>query len=170
MPAPLNNKFWSLRNKHGRNMIFNSPDTLWEAACEYFLWCDENPWYKYEALKSGELAGEIISIPKTRPYTIEGLCLYLGISRDTFYKYTNAFWEEDGEGYSDIIARIRDVIYTQKFEGAAVGAFNANLISRELGLVERKQIEQQQQQEPELTLEEIEAELTRLRQVTSNTH
>lgn len=170
MPAPAHNQFWKLRCKHGRNKIFSSPASLWEASCEYFQWCDSNPWYKFEALKGGELAGEIISIPKTRPYTIEGMCLYLGVSRDTFYSYTHTYWEGEGEDFSDIIARIRDLIYTQKFEGAAIGAFNANLISRELGLIERKQIEQQQQQEPELTLEEIEAKLTRLREVTNYIH
>ena len=32
------NKFWLARSSHGRNPIFESPDELWNAACEYFEW------------------------------------------------------------------------------------------------------------------------------------
>jgi hypothetical protein len=32
-------------------------------------------------------------------------------------------------------------MFTQKFSGAAVGIFNANIISRDLGLIDKKQID-----------------------------
>ena len=35
---------WMLRSKHGRDKLFATPELLWDAACEYFQWCDENPW------------------------------------------------------------------------------------------------------------------------------
>ncbi|WP_347174524.1 hypothetical protein [Parabacteroides goldsteinii] len=47
MAASKNNQFWKLRSKHGRDILFSSPEFLWSAACEYFDWCDENPWYLY---------------------------------------------------------------------------------------------------------------------------
>lgn len=47
MAASKNNQFWKLRSKHGRDTLFSSPEFLWSAACEYFDWCDENPWYLY---------------------------------------------------------------------------------------------------------------------------
>lgn len=28
---------------------FPLPELLWEAACEYFQWCDENPWLSKKA-------------------------------------------------------------------------------------------------------------------------
>ena len=43
MAAPKGNQFWMLRSKHGRDKLFATPEALWEAACEYFQWCDENP-------------------------------------------------------------------------------------------------------------------------------
>ena len=45
------------------------------------------------------------------------------------------------DGYSNIIRTIGNIIFAQKFEGAAVGLYNANIISRDLGLAEKKEIE-----------------------------
>ena len=52
MAAPKGNQFWKLRSKHGRDKLFATPDLLWQAACEYFEWCDKHPWYKSEAIKN----------------------------------------------------------------------------------------------------------------------
>lgn len=52
MAAPEGNRYWELREKHGRNKIYEAPEQIWEAACEYFQWCDDNPWYKNEAVKA----------------------------------------------------------------------------------------------------------------------
>ena len=54
MAAPLGNQFWKLRSKHGRDYLFATPEALWEAACEYFNWCDGHPWRKNEIVKSSE--------------------------------------------------------------------------------------------------------------------
>ena len=43
MSSPACNQFWKQRSKHGRDMLFASPTLLWEAACEYFEWCEDNP-------------------------------------------------------------------------------------------------------------------------------
>ena len=51
MAAPTGNKFWMLRSKHGRDKLFSTPELLWEAACEYFQWCDENPWLSKKAVQ-----------------------------------------------------------------------------------------------------------------------
>lgn len=137
MAAPAGNKFWQNRSKHGRDKLFATPELLWNAAEEYFQWCDDNPWHKSEAIKSGELAGKIIEIPTKRPYTITGFLLYINASKN--------FWEEfklaNHQDFLGIIEEIENVIYTQKFEGAAVGAFNANIIARDLGLKEKSEVD-----------------------------
>jgi hypothetical protein len=137
MSAPRGNKFWKLRSKHGRDTLFATPDMLWEAACEYFTWCDKNPWKKQEAIKSGDNAGTLISVPTQRPYTMSGLCIYL----DCNQAYFRQFKERCGEDFSTVITRIEEIIETQQFEGAAVGAFNANIIARKLGLADKKELE-----------------------------
>lgn len=134
MAAPTGNQFWKLRSKHGRDKLFATPDLLWEAACEYFEWCDENPWYKNDALKSGDSAGEIIKIPTARPYTLTAFMLYIDASEE----YWREFKKADHQDFFGVITQIEQVIYTQKFEGAAVGVFNANIIARDLGLADNQ--------------------------------
>ena len=138
MGAPKGNQFWKLRSKHGRDKLFASPELLWDAACDYFQWCDENPWVKSEAIKSGDLAGTIVRIPTARPYTLTGLCLYLDCNSKYFTEF-EANLKESDKDFSEVITRIRETIYSQKFEGAAVGAFNANIISRDLGLADKQE-------------------------------
>lgn len=140
MAAPKNNKFWQLRTKHGRDKLFATPDLLWTAATEYFQWCDDNPWIKNEAIKSGDLAGEIVKIPTSRPYTMTALCLYLDVNTKYFYDFKNNL-KEDDKDFSEVITRIEETIYSQKFEGASVGAFNANIIARDLGLSDKKELD-----------------------------
>ena len=42
--------------------------------------------------------------------------------------------------YFGITTRIRDIIYDQKFTGAAAGLLESNIIARELGLVDKKDV------------------------------
>jgi hypothetical protein len=79
MSAPSGNQFWKLRERHGRELEYRTPEELQPEVFGYFEWCDDNPWYKNEAIKSGEKVGEIVKVPTARPYTITGLCIYLGI-------------------------------------------------------------------------------------------
>jgi len=68
------------------------------------------------------------------PYTKSGLFLFLGIDINTWDLY------KDREDFIHITSRIEQIIYTQKIEGAAVGAFNQNIVARELGLAEKTEI------------------------------
>lgn len=136
MAAPKGNQFWKLRNKHGRDKLFASPQLMWEAACEYFEWCDNNPWVKNEVIKGGDMAGTIVAVPTTRPYTLSGFMFYAG-AEESYWRHFKAEGHHD---YSPVIKKIEAVIDTQQFEGASVGAFNANIIARKLGLADRSDI------------------------------
>lgn len=130
MSAPKNNAFWKLRSKHGREKIFSDPKLLWEAAEEYFTHTDKRKWVKKDWV--GKDAFEVERETET-PYTISGFCLYVGASRN----WWTEFKKTASQDFLVVIARIEDVMYTQKFEGAAVGAFNQSIIARDLGLVEK---------------------------------
>lgn len=134
MAAPIGNQFWKLRTKHGRDKLFSTPDLLWDAACEYFEWCDENPW-KSVKIKTRDNGGETEESPTQRPYTLSGLTLYLNCNQG----YFSEFKKTCDKDFSDIITRIEEIIETQQFEGAIVGAFNANIVSRKLGLVDKQE-------------------------------
>jgi hypothetical protein len=138
MSAPIGNKFYLKRSKHGRDKLFESPEMLWEAACEYYEWCDKNPWIKYEAIKSGDRAGELIPIPTQIPYTLTGLLRYLGIDENTWQRYRS---EESYKDFWAVIYMCDKIIYDNKYCGAAVGAFNANIIARDLGLADKSQLD-----------------------------
>lgn len=129
MAAPAGNQFWKNRTKHGRDKLFSSPEILWEAACEYFEWCEENPLYEID-YRGKDL--EKVHLPKMRAFTWAGLELYLDIQSFRDYKTKPEY-----KDFSQVISQIENVMYTQKFEGAAAGFLNANIISRELGLADR---------------------------------
>jgi hypothetical protein len=134
MAAPKGNRFWEARSSHGRNPIFGSPDELWSACAEYFDWIEDNPLYETKAFAfQGAVTQE--AIPKMRAMTIIGLCLFLDIDRSTWYALKSK------EGFSDITTRAEEVIYNQKFSGAAADLLNANIIARDLGLKEQSQVE-----------------------------
>ncbi len=133
MSAPLGNQFWKNRSKHGRDALFATASVLWDAACEYFQWCDENPWYRTDF--KGKDADRV-EIPTARPYTLSGFTLHCDVSES----YFRVFKQTASEDFLTVIARIEQVIYTQKYEGAVVGAFNANIISRDLGLADKVQV------------------------------
>ena len=69
-----------------------------------------------------------------RAMTIAGFCLFARITRDTFNRY------EKDKAYSDICALIKEVIYTQKLEGAAADLLNPAIVARELGLADKKDV------------------------------
>ena len=133
MSAPKLNQFWKLRSKHGRDLIFSTPEILWEAAVQYFEATDARKWKKKDWV--GKDAIEVERETET-PYTISGLCLYLDVSREWWNKFKN----ENREDFLQVLTRIENIIYTQKFEGASVGAFNASIIARDLGLKEQTDI------------------------------
>lgn len=91
---------------------------------------------KKEPVKSGNFVGTIIDVPTQRPYSFTGFLLYIKASKN-FWREFKAAGHKD---FLEIIGVIEDVIETQQFEGAVVGAFNANIISRKLGLEDRQAI------------------------------
>jgi hypothetical protein len=140
--APVGNKFWELRAKHGRDRLFATPKLLWEAAIAYFSWCEENPLWETDF--RGKDATEV-KIPKMRAFTISGLCIYMNVSVDylTAFRQSLVGRNDDlSRDFSDVINRIYDTAYTQKFTGAAAGFLNPNIIARDLGLTDKQEIKQ----------------------------
>lgn len=125
MAATEGNQWWRLRATHGRDLIFSSPELLWSACCEYFEVTDERKWKKKDWV--GKDADEVMRETDT-PYTKSGLYVFLDIDRKTWDLYAGR------EDFIPVVTRVEQIIWTQKFEGASVGAYNANIIARELGL------------------------------------
>lgn len=154
MAAPEGNDYWRRRTTHGRKAIFTTPISLWEAALEYFDYAIENnKWYKQDFIRGGEIAGHIVQLETVAPFTLHGLTLFLGVNTGFWHEFkksktvreapkANIFDLDDNdnaEDFSIVITRIEDIIFKHKFDGAAVNAFNANIISRDLGLIDKQQ-------------------------------
>ena len=137
MVAPKGNQFWKLRTKHGRDRVINEPDVLLKACYEYFEACNKHSWYQKDAIRSGKNVGEIISIPTQRPYTLVGLCVFIGIDKTTWYN-----WKEKAEqDFINVITHVEDIIQQNQIEGATVGAYNHNIIARLVGLADKQEHE-----------------------------
>jgi len=134
MAAPAGNDFWKLRSKHGREMLFSSPTILWEACCEYFEQTSKRVWSEKHWV--GKDANEVTKDTAV-PFLISGLCIFLDIDRQTWKNYGT---KEEYKDFFAITKKVNEIIYTQKFEGAAVGAFNPVIIARDLGLTERTDV------------------------------
>lgn len=137
MGAPKGNRFWELRTSHGTDRIFSEPTIMWDACVEYFTWCEENPLEEQDWV--GKDGNEVIK-NKMRAFTYSGLSLFLGVNSKYFSQFEASIVgrEDDlSKGFSSVLSRIRDTIYTQKFEGAAAGLLNQNIIARDLGLSDK---------------------------------
>lgn len=130
----IGNNFWELRSRHGSKKLFETPKLLWEAACEYFQWIKENP---LQETKVFHASGQITKteVPLLRAMTLRGLCFYLNCN-DAYFRQFKANLPKGEKGFSTIIQDIEDIIYDQKFQGAAANLLNANIIARDLGLAE----------------------------------
>jgi len=134
MSAPKGNQFWKLRSKHGRDKLFESPELLWESACEYFKWCEDNPLFE---TKPFAFQGVITTteIPLMRAMTLSQLCFYLNCN-EAYFRNFKAQLPKGEEDFNTVIHDIEQTIYNQKFQGASANLLNANIIARDLGLKE----------------------------------
>ena len=135
MSAPKRNQFWKLRNKHGRSKRFASPEQLWEVACEYFAYCDRTPWKAIKNKTKGDIKEKEESHTQS-PYSLTGLMAFLDVSSSYWLK----FIEGANEDFFPVITRIENIIRTQQLEGAIVGAFNPNIVSRIIGLSDKQKV------------------------------
>lgn len=127
------NQLWKKRKTHGKPKKFKTPESLWKAACKYFVWCEENPIWE-QVLVTNRGSYRRVNVPHMRAMTIGGLCFFLGISNVTYTNYRNR------KGFDQICADIDAVIYEQKLTGAAAGMLNPMVIIRELGLKEKAEL------------------------------
>lgn len=116
MAAPEGNQFWRLRASSGPKLKYETDEQLLADCEDYF-----------------EQRSSLVVGGHTPPFTIGSLCIFLGISQDTWNT-----WRRERKDLSEVITRVDQIIYEQKFAGAAVGQYNHNIIARDLGLADKK--------------------------------
>jgi hypothetical protein len=93
---------------------------------EYFDWVAENPLHKMQPVTYRGLTTHV-PVPKRRPMTKGGLCLFLGIERSTWNN-----WKKDRQDLARNIERAESVIWCWQFEGAAAGLLDEKMVIAQL--------------------------------------
>lgn len=152
------NQFWLARTSHGADPEYKNPDDLWASCCEYFQWVSDNPLYEDKVFSyQGEITHEPVA--KMQAMTISGLCLFLGIETTTWRR-----WRAERTDLCTVITRAEQIIYHQKFTGAAADLLNANIIARDLGLADKQDhssTDGSMSPKQSLSRDELQAELER---------
>ncbi|QGZ15836.1 terminase small subunit [Elizabethkingia phage TCUEAP1] len=121
-----------------RVKAFESPAEFYSLFNDYEAYNMQDTLIKREAVKSGEQAGRIIDVEVNQPLTWAGFETYLQkegtIMFTTDYR-TNK--ENRYSDYADVISACEARIYHSKYGGAATNLLNANIISRDLGLIDK---------------------------------
>ncbi len=128
----IGNKLWQMRSKDGKEPKYK-PDALWEKALEYFQWIEDNPLLEEQLFAyQGIITRQTVT--KMHAMTYQGLELFLDISRQTWDNYRK------NNDYLAVTNAIEKIIYEQKFSGAAATLLNPNIIARDLGLSDKRDI------------------------------
>jgi hypothetical protein len=119
------------KNNVGRPRIFESAKEMHNKIEEYFEWCDE------QVREYTDKKGNIHIIYK--PYTVSGLCLYLGMTRETLCQY------EKKEGFSDTIKNAKNRIENWVEEHSLTGELNPAVsifnLKNNFGWTDKQEIE-----------------------------
>lgn len=134
MPFEKGNKWWNKRANHGPARMIESAQALTESCNEYFQYVEDSPLFE-DKVGFSEGCAVHTDVKKVHAMTITGLCLFLGIANQTWYS-----WKDKYPDLADVQAWAEQCIWRQKFTAAAAGLLNANIISRELGLAEKTDI------------------------------
>lgn len=120
-----------------KHKYIESPEKLLELFKEYQQYQKDNPIYKQDFV--GKDANEV-QRQLERPLSWVGFESYL-FNMEIIGDLGDYESNKDGryEEYATIISRIKRFIQTDQFEGATVGIYKENIISRMLGLVDKSE-------------------------------
>ena len=129
----------------GRPQLFTDPEDLERQINEYFAECDKGKDVKHVTKR-----GEVVSITKPIPYTLEGLALYLGCDSSTLRNY------EKKDEFFKTISRAREKVFNNWIEGGLMDEYNPKIAALVLAANARTY---NVKQESEITVQTIEQKL-----------
>lgn len=139
------------KTRIGRPPLFETADQLWDKALEYFAYCDANP-IKINArnkMKRSEKNGDGAETGyeyTTRPYTLDGLCLWCNINMPWATFKNNAKRRDDWADFEIVINACEQTIRDQQVTGAIIGTFSERLVARLNGIEDKSKVEVNQRQ------------------------
>lgn len=127
--------FQLCRRRWGTTPTFTDPEQLIAEFEAYLDWTDETPVYSYEPVKSGNLAGTIIPVPRKHLRTETEFCLFLGASPGFLGEKRLQYWQNYEEfgleaclAFVNAIDAIRKFIADDMDRGAAATLYDPSYI------------------------------------------
>jgi hypothetical protein len=122
--------------KAGRPPIFETPEEMWEAFCEYKEETKKRPYLQHDFVgKEGQSAYR----ERERPLTFRGFEGYLAEQGRCYDLRDYERQESDHhKKFSHILTRIRATCDRDMIEGSGAGVYNASIAVRVLGLVDKQ--------------------------------
>lgn len=132
--------------KIGRPAKFKTAEDLWMAALDYFKWCDDNPMQvavrdKKKASSKGEKAAEKQYEEVPRPYTLDGLHLFINMQTPWNVFKANCRKRADADEFNTVINACEECIRNQQVGGAMIGLYSERLTARLNGITEKVEAE-----------------------------
>ena len=129
------NILWMLRSSSGRDYKINDIKEFEEIVLDYFVKTAQEAIVVNQVF---DVNGTKHDITKPMPFTKEGLALHCGYCAWDKLKKVG----DQGDDFKKILTRAETLIYKQKYDHAAVGVFNHSIIARDLGLIDKQEIEE----------------------------
>ena len=123
----------------GRPLHF-TPRQLAEKFGEYVEWCENNEielGERQKGIAPGGYVDKTTTNYKQRLISIHGFLVYIGKTARWWGELSNG---KQGDKFSVVKAHITEYCEDYQKEMAAAGIFNANIISRLLGLADKKEL------------------------------
>lgn len=126
----------------GRPPKFENAAELLDKLVEYCEYCDANPIRMDDrrkmrkSNKNGDTS-ELGNITVSRPYTLDGFCLYAGIFSTWSQFKSNAKRREDWADFEIVINACEQVIRDQQITGAMIGSYSERLTARLNGISDK---------------------------------
>ena len=102
---------------------------------------------RFEPIKSGERAGEIIEIKIPKVPTNLSFCHYIGITEKTFYNWINAESENIDKELLQFVTYVQEEMKDDRLSAALNNTINPQLISRLDGYKDVQQVENTNQEQ-----------------------
>lgn len=127
------NTFHLNRTTKGREAIYNDPKVFAEACVEYLEYVKDNPRFKWELMRSGDMAGQLVKVTIERPLTEHGLCSFLKVHDKYLWELRQRCSDPEypnAAAFTEVLDEITTIIRTDQVEGALTGEYKENLVAR----------------------------------------
>lgn len=116
---------------------------------------------RFEPIKSGERAGEIIEIKMPKVPTILSFCHFIGITEKTFFNWINAESENIDKDLLQFVTYVQEEMKDDRLSAALNNTINPQLISRLDGYKDAVQVEQTTPEQINITIDGTKIDLTK---------